>query len=432
MRGSVLVGVALALFLASAGLIAAYFLLGDDGDKRAEAAAAVPQVPTIAALDPAEFLTRTVRLRAGETELSTTWAELGFVADPALADTAIVAVAAPRAKLAAAIDSAKRKLDQSPRNARLDLDARKIHPHADGRLVDVYGAISAIEAGAHSGASEVVLPTVVAAAEITTAELGIEDISHVLASFTTKFSIAEKSRNFNLKNAASKLHGYILEPGELFSFNDVVGARTEKEGYKIAHVIQGGEMVDGQAGGTCQISTTLHGASFFAGLEIVKGRPHSRPSTYVQMGLDATVVYPHADVKLRNNYDFPVVISYRVARGESQVEILGKERPYDEIAFEREVLERIDFDTVTREDDEMPIGHMVVDQLGFPGYKVQRYRKYYNDGKLVKTDRWKLEYKPVTEYVRTGANPDPNLPPPKARKLHGPKPPSSDSYRLVQ
>ena len=432
MRGSVLVGVAVALFVAGAGLIAAYFALGDESGKRAEAAAEPARGPTSPAIDPAEFLGRTVTLRTDAGEFATTWAELGFVADPALVDTAIVAVAAPPEALAAAVDKVKRNLDQSPRNARLDLDARKIHPHEDGRLIDLYGATAALEAGARNGASAVVLPTVIAPAEITTAELGINDISHVLATFTTKFSIAEKSRNFNLKNAASKLHGHILKPGEIFSFNDVVGARTEKEGYKIAHVIQGGEMVDGQAGGTCQISTTLHGAAFFAGLEIIKGRPHSRPSTYVQMGLDATVVYPHADVKLRNNYDFPVVISYRVARGESQVEILGQARPFDKIAFEREVLERIDFDTVTREDYEMPIGHMVVDQLGFPGYKVQRYRKYYQDGEVVKTDRWKLEYKPVTEYVRTGANPDPNLPAPPTRKLHGPKPPSSDSYRLVQ
>ena len=116
-----------------------------------------------------------------------------------------------------------------------------------------------------------------------------------------------------------------------------VGERSEKEGYKIAHVITAGEMVDGLAGGTCQISTTLFGAAFFAGLDIVKTTNHSRPSAYTPLGFDATVVWPDTDLKLKNPYDFPVVIHYRVANGEAVVEILGKKRPYDKIVFERHI-----------------------------------------------------------------------------------------------
>ena len=133
----------------------------------------------------------------------------------------------------------------------------------------------------------------------TKATIGIADISHVLGTFKTTFPVGDKDRNFNLKLAASKLNGHVLQPGVEFSFNGVVGDRTEKEGYKIAHVITAGEMVDGLAGGTCQISTTLFGASFFAGLEVVKTSPHSRPSTYVTIGLDATVVYPTTDLIMK-------------------------------------------------------------------------------------------------------------------------------------
>ena len=211
-----------------------------------------------------------------------------------------------------------------------------------------------------------------------------------------------------------------------------MGARSEQEGYKIAHVIQSGEMVDGLAGGTCQISTTLHGAAFFSGIEIIDSVPHSRPSSYAAMGLDATVVYPTTDLRLRNNYQFPVIIHFRVARGEAVVEILGKERPYDKIAFERQIDEEIEFTTVTREDDDMPVGTMVVDQQGFPGYRLKRYRKYYKDGKVVKTDKWKLVYRPVTEYARLGNNPDPNLEPPKQQKVHSLQPPQNPLVRITQ
>jgi vancomycin resistance protein YoaR len=425
MNGSVLLGLSGILLLGSGGLLAYFFLAGssDSGISTAQAAAESQAAPTpvdVAALGQAE-----VALTVGGHTTTRSWTELGVVernGRPAL----------DREIATSMVRELKREYDSAPINARMDLQARKVFPHKDGHAVDLHQALASLETSVLTGDDRVDIPVTTLPASFTTEHLGVEDISSVLASFTTKFSVAEKSRNDNLKLAASKLDGYVLQPGVEFSFNDVVGPRTDKEGYKIAHVIIGGEMVDGDAGGTCQISTTLHGAAFFAGLDLVKGRPHSRPSTYVDMGLDATVVYPHADLKLQNPYDFPVVISYKVARGESTVDILGKPRPYDQIAFEREVIEKLDFDTVTREDMNIPIGNMVVDQLGFPGYHLNRYRKFYKDGKVVKTNKWRLDYKPVTEYVRVGANPDPNLAPPKDRKPHGPKPPGSKTFRMVR
>ena len=149
------------------------------------------------------------------------------------------------------------------------------------------------------------------------------------------------------------------------------------------------------------------------------------------MGLDATVVWPYVDLKLKNPYDFPIAIRYRVARGEAHVEVLGKERPYDKVTFERNVDERLDFETITREDDEIAIGHMVVDQPGYPGYNVSRRRIFFKDGKVVKSNRWKLQYRPVVEYVRMGMSPDPNLAPPRVKEPHGPKP-AKGRFKLSQ
>src|SRR5205814_8142873 len=141
------------------------------------------------------------------------------------------------------------------------------------------------------------LATVAIPAAVTKQTLGIDDISVVMGHHLTRFPVTDRDRNFNLKLAASKLNGIVLQPGVEWSFNAQVGERSEKEGYKIAHVITAGEMVDGLAGGTCQISTTLFGAAFFAGLDIVKTINHSRPSAYTPLGLAATVVRPHVDLK---------------------------------------------------------------------------------------------------------------------------------------
>src|SRR6185503_1284297 len=164
------------------------------------------------------------------------------------------------------------------------------------------------------------------------------DIGTVLGSWETHYSAVgpDTDRTYNLKVGADHLNGHILMPGEQFSFNEVVGDRTEKEGYRVAPVIQSGELVDGLAGGMCQIASTLHAAAFFGGLEIVSSTPHSRPSSYITMGLDSTVVYPTTDLKLRNPYDFPVVMHYTVNQGSVKVELLGKARPH-RVVFEREI-----------------------------------------------------------------------------------------------
>lgn len=443
-RGSVMLGVAGALLLASGGVLVGYFVHVQSASASAEAAAEDPVEPSAPEKVEAaarEFLKGELQLRFADQKTTVTWSDVGAQVDPDVLDrarvddsgelTGFVPVRLERQVALDLLTNLKEELDRPPRDARMDLEKRTVHEGVPGLGLDVYGSVSAIEAAARRGEREVELEGAEVPPAVTVEDLGIQDISHVLAEFKTRFSVRKRSRNDNLKLVASHIDGHVMQPDEVFSFNEVVGARSEKEGYKTAGVILKGELVDGMAGGACQISTTLHGAAFFAGLDIVESRPHSRPSTYVHMGLDATVVYPQVDLKLKNPYDFPIAIHYRVARGVARVEILGKERPYDKIAFERNVKKRIPFETVTREDDGIPIGHMVVDQAGYPGYKVLRERKFYKDGEVVDRDRWNLRYRPVVEYVRMGVNPDPNLPAPESKKAKGPRP-ASGRFRMVQ
>ena len=51
--------------------------------------------------------------------------------------------------------------------------------------------------------------------------------------------------------------GVELQPGQIFSYNDTLGPRTEERGYREATVIVGGEHAQDIGGGICQISTTL-------------------------------------------------------------------------------------------------------------------------------------------------------------------------------
>jgi vancomycin resistance protein YoaR len=434
--------------VAAGGMFGAYAVTSQQGreghgDRPQSASGDGKVAPRTADLDAA--LAAEVELDAAGVKSRLRWNELGAVIDTdelartiakldAVARAGRLPLRIDRELAIAALGGLKARLDRGAIDAYLDLEARKVRPETAGVGLDVLGSLPRLEAAVRAGASSVELAVVPVPARITRDSLGIADISSVLGTYTTKFSVSDKERNFNLKLAASKVNGFVMAPGQEFSFNDQVGDRTEKEGYKVAHVITAGEMVDGLAGGTCQISTTLFAASFFAGLDVVKQTPHSRPSVYAPMGLDATVVYPTADLKLKNPYDFPVAIHYRVARGEALVEILGKPRPYDKVVFEREVLEQTPYSTEERLDPELGDGLAITTQPGFDGFKIKRERRFIKAGKTVKTDRWTLTYKPVIEFITVGTNlaPDAKQLDPNAKPIHMPKAPNSERFSTSQ
>ena len=453
-QGAVLLGVAGGMCVVAAGLAAGYFVFGTRNEARA--ATAISNEPTRPAAERqtkpvaqppaalAGYLAREVELVTAHGSVKLTWAELGAAVDPdevGQARSTDLAALAAKGSLPLRLDrdQASKQLleikashDTSPINAYLDLEERQIHDDRPGQGLDVWASLPRLEAAARQGAAKLDLVNVSVPAAVTKQTLGIDDISTVMGHHLTKFPVTDRDRNFNLKLAASKLNGVVLRPNEEWSFNATVGERSEKEGYKIAHVITAGEMVDGLAGGTCQISTTLFGAAFFAGLDIVRTTNHSRPSAYTPLAFDATVVWPNTDLKLKNPYDFPVVIHYRVANGEALVEILGKPRPYDKIVFERHVLESTPYSSEERLDPEIPKDVTSIDQAGFNGYKIERFRRFYKDKKLVKSNKWTIDYKPVTEYVRRGTSTDPDVKPPPEKPVAHLQEPKGDDFTMTQ
>jgi vancomycin resistance protein YoaR len=335
----------------------------------------------------------------------------------------------------------KDDVDRAPTDARLDLERHTIAPEGPGYLLRVYDSMVALEYAARVGSARVELPVATTAPRVTKEDLAGIDISAVLGSWETHYSAAavDSDRTYNLKVGADHLNGHILKPHEEFSFNQVVGDRTEKEGYRVAPVIQGGELIDGLAGGMCQIASTLHAASFFAGLEIVSSTPHSRPSAYIPMGLDSTVVYPSTDLKLRNPYDFPVVMHYQVNQGAVKVELLGKERPV-RVVFEREIKAETAFPTETRHDPDAPAGQRIVLQEGYPGYTLIRRRyvfakddvpKWYGPEpladllkkqkrKALGRGQWALKYPATALIVAIGSGPAKMKPKPAPPSHHIP------------
>lgn len=309
-------------------------------------------------------------------------------------------------KALATLLTVKDDLDRAPVDAHVDLAHRRVVHEEEGRRVDVYATAARLDAALVRGDAslEAVVDTVAPAR--TAAQIGDVAIDDVLGYFETKYNQDRKhaDRTFNLRLAASKLDGKVVMPGETFDFNEVVGARSEANGYKPATVIAQGELVDGIGGGTCQIAGTLHGAAYFAGLPIVERRPHTRPSFYIKMGMDATVVYPTITLQLKNDFPHPIVLHETVDGGVVRAEILGPRRTRD-VVFTRRIEEVVPFGETEKQDAELPRGTRVLAQRGIPGFKIRRERTV-REGEKVTREHNSDVYPPTQQIWRVGTGPE--------------------------
>jgi vancomycin resistance protein YoaR len=299
----------------------------------------------------------------------------------------------------------KAELDTPARDATIDLEKRELKREEVGYRLDVYGTLARIDAALRRGDDTVEAAVETIAPKLTAAELGNVKFDHVLGYFETRYSQGGKAkeRTYNLRLAASKLDGTVVMPGQTFDFNGTVGPRDEAHGYRIAPVIAEGELVDGLGGGTCQISGTLHGAAFFAGLHMVERYPHSRPSFYIKLGLDATVVYPSINFRFRNDFDAPIVLHETVANGVVRAEILGAERKLT-VSYFRRIDEVVPFEEVERKTPKLPEGVRVLAQRGIPGFRTSSSR-VVRDGAYAVREKWSDAYPPTTQIIHVGTGP---------------------------
>ncbi|MCH5185789.1 MAG: VanW family protein [Oscillospiraceae bacterium] len=225
-----------------------------------------------------------------------------------------------------------------------------------------------------------------------------------LASFSTKYSASNVNRSQNLALAASKMNGTVLAPGEVFSYNDVVGKRTAANGFKNAPVYENGKSVDGIGGGVCQVSTTLYSAVLYADLKIVSRRNHSLPVAYVPLGQDATVVDDAIDFQFENNTNYPIKIVSSAAKGTIDVSIVGTEREKERtVKLEHKTLSRTDPTTKEIKNPDLPAGTTKTVSKGKAGYVVESTKIVYENGAEVSRESLgKSTYKMVPTEVEVG------------------------------
>ncbi|HEX9997392.1 MAG TPA: VanW family protein [Abditibacterium sp.] len=222
-------------------------------------------------------------------------------------------------------------------DARLEIgeNGARVIPGTEGKSLNIGETALQIQRKYFVGAPKIAAATREVAPKIDAADLAGKDVE--LAKYTTRFNPGERGRTTNIHVAVDTIDGLVLMPGDLFSFNKQTGQRTWKKGYRMAHIFETkpgeteAEVVDGLAGGVCQVSSTLFNAVRRANervgtkrLKIVERNSHSLPVTYVPRGLDATVAWPYKDFRFRNTFDHPVFLRATVAGSRLTLRVMGR------------------------------------------------------------------------------------------------------------
>ena len=195
----------------------------------------------------------------------------------------------------------------------------------------------------------------------------------------TAYQSSSSNRITNLRLACEALDGLILNPGDSFSYNATLGERTPEKGYKTAAAYMGGKTIQSYGGGICQPSSALYYSCLHADLEIVQRHCHTYPSSYVPLGMDATVDWNGPDFKFRNNTEFPIRIDAKADGGQVIITLMGTDTKDYYVKMEYEVLGVSYGQTITKE-VKPGSGHKDGEVEGsvHTGYTVQSYKLKYD------------------------------------------------------
>ena len=309
-------------------------------------------------------------------------------------------------------DEFYKEYNREAQNARLEENGDEITiiPEVLGIKLDKEKTKSVLEKNNNSS-EKYLVPAEITVPEITAKGLEEEYTDTLIGSYTTDYSTSTENRKENIRIASEKINGFILSPGEVFSFNNVVGPRTADRGYKIAAGYSGTSIVEDLGGGICQVSSTLYNAVVFADLEIVYRTNHTMPVSYTPLGRDATVSYGAVDFKFKNNKPTPIKFEV-IANGSTlTVNVYGRKKYIKDITIESEITGYTPFSVKEIKDDTMYTDETKTETEGVNGTSVKTYKVVKENGQVISRNKLSSSnYAPVTKVVRVGTKPREPLP----------------------
>lgn len=269
-------------------------------------------------------------------------------------------------------------------NARYDHATGGILPEKRGASFDTVSAQRVLD-GTPPGET-VSVPAEIQEPEITAEDLKAVLFRDLLGECTTHVG-GTAARVSNVRLASAAFDGTVLNSGDLFSYNETVGQRTEAKGYKAAPAYVQGETVDEIGGGVCQPSSTLYYACLLANLEITERYAHRYIPNYITRGMDATVSWGGPDYKFTNNTQYPIKLVAKYDKGYLTVQLWGTKTDDTSVQMTYETLSTTPFEEVEQLDPTLAPGARQVKVTPYTGYKVKTYRNVFDgSGNLISSD----------------------------------------------
>ncbi len=313
-------------------------------------------------------------------------------------------------KLLAVLENITKEVRVPPRDARLVINADntiEIVESTKGIGIDIRNATASFQKIIKEDSS---VPLEVKLIEIipskTTEDIKNLRVNGLIADYTTRFDVGKTNRVYNIKVAASALDGLIIKPGEVFSFNEIVGPRSEEKGYKMAPTILNNEFIDSLGGGVCQVSTTLYNTLLQADVEMLERSSHSLVISYVPLGQDAAVAYGSKDLKFRNNLPAAIVIKTSVEGDRVTIKLFSDAALRKTVKINHSIIKEYPFKLVYKDDPTLPKGQQKVDQKGTKGYRVTSRITIFQNGQYIgEKSLLPSYYKPLDEIILVGTKP---------------------------
>lgn len=242
--------------------------------------------------------------------------------------------------------------------------------------------------------------------------LGIE--SH-LGSGSSSFAGSSESRAENVRVSARNISYKLVAPGEMFSFNEMIGPISEDYGYVSGTIIQGDWVATDIGGGVCQVSTTVFRAAARAGFRFSEWNPHTWRLAFYENdgsdpGFDAAIYQAenegeiNLDLKFENVLDSWLLLVVVTDGDTVSAHFYGKAPAWDVEILPANVSAPVQPGTaIERINNQLAPGERRMVQQAQPGYIVSIRRVITRtDGEVIGDGEFVTHYVPQPEAWEIG------------------------------
>lgn len=346
-----------------------------------------------------------------------------------------------REALQRALTPLVQRINQPALNARFEFvngELRVLRDGREGRVVDQRALVEIVEQALHRRDERTVLvPAQITPPAVTAEQRHQLGIRELIQRGQTRFAGSSPPKIHNIKLAAQRLHGVVVPPGAMFSFNTELGPTTLDNGYQVGWGIAATgtgshATVPAVAGGICQVATTLFQPVFWAGYQIEERHAHLYwipaygAPPLGRVGLDATVDEDYGlDFRFVNNSPDYLLIQAVTDDSTLYVSLYGN-KPTWTVSVEGPTITNRrapNYDVVRYPEPTLPWGQQLQVESAGEGFDVTLVRTV-RDGDQVRTLTLHTRYEPSQNLVVVGVR---GAPPGVAEEIRASNRPAASS-----